>query len=273
MDTDRRTDDDAGLVKIFRSTDEKQRSREAADAFRQILGELSTADPAETLQLVGKLEADPGIAALGKRERRKLGEQAFLAYAGNALADDHLTEDEENALATVAEAVGFDQDDFARHDIYTRLQVAKLNDGRLPIATAPSLMAKRGEVVYLETSAALMKEVAVREWRGGSQGFSFRVVKGVRYRVGTTRGHLVTVGTQLQVADTGLLSVTSQRAAFLGSRKTVEMPYAKVIGMQVFSDGISFSLSNRQNAPLLKVTMNTDVLAALLNAAMQAAQS
>ena len=38
----------------------------------------------------------------------------------------------------------------------------------------------------LETSAALMKEVAVREWRGASQGVSFRVAKGVRYRVGSS---------------------------------------------------------------------------------------
>ncbi len=152
------------------------------------------------------------------------------------------------------------------------MQVAKLNDGRLPVVDAPRLMAKRGEVVHLETAAALMKEVAVTEWRGASQGFSFRVAKGVRYRVGSTRGHLVTVGTQLQVADTGFLSVTSQRAAFLGERKTVEMPYAKLLGMNMFSDAISFSLSSRQNAPLIKVTISTDVLAALLNAAIQESQ-
>ena len=92
-------------------------------------------------------------------------------------------------------------------------------------------MEKRGEIVHLETPAALMHEVAVREWRGGSQGVSFRVAKGVRYHVGSTRGHLVTVGTQLQNADTGVLSVTNRGAAFLGRRKTVDMPYTKLMGM------------------------------------------
>ena len=157
-----------------------------------------------------------------------------------------MTADEEDALSGLAEAVGYEQADFEKHDLYTRLQVAKLNDGRLPVVESPKLMAKRGEVVHLETAAALMKEVAVREWRGASQGVSFPIAKGVRYRVGSTRGHLVTIGTELQIADTGILSVTSQRAAFLGSRKTVEMPYAKLLGMNVFSDAISFSLSNRQ---------------------------
>lgn len=258
-------------MKLFRSADEKQQGAEAEASFREIISRLSASDPAQTRALTASLSGEK-LAVLGKRERKRLGEQAFVQYANNALADDQLSEDEEDALASLAEAVGFEQADFERHDLYTRLQVAKLNDGRLPVVDAPNLMAKRGEIVHLETSAALMKEVAVREWRGGSSGVSFRVAKGVRYRVGSTRGRVVTVGTQLQVADTGLLAITNQRAAYLGSRKTVEMPYSKLIGMQVYSDGISFSLSNRQNAPLITVTINTDVLAALLNAAIQESQ-
>ena len=148
----------------------------------------------------------------------------------------------------MAEAIGYEQSDFARHDLYTRLQVAKLNDGQLPVgrcAEADS-QARRGRTPGNRRGAD--EEVAMREWRGASQGFSFRVAKGVRYRVGTTRGHLVTVGTQLHVADTGTLVVTSQRAVFLGTRKTIEMPYAKLIGMNVFTDAISFSLEPSERA-------------------------
>jgi hypothetical protein len=118
-----------------------------------------------------------------------------------------------------------------------------------------------------------MKEVAVHEWRGGSQGVSFRVAKGVRYRVGATRGHLVTVGTELQIADQGILSITSKRVAYLGDRKTVDMPYTRLMGMNLYSDGIQFSLSNRQTAPLFRISMSTDVLGALINAAMQASET
>jgi hypothetical protein len=256
-------------VKIFKSADEKQRIAEAEATLREIAASLTTSDPDQTRRIVAKIQGNQALAVLQPRERRKLGEEAFVQYANNVLADDHVTEDEEDALSALAEAVGFEQADFNRHNLNARLQVAKLNDGRLPVLASSQLMPKRGEIVHIETSAALMKEVAVREWRGGSQGVSFRIAKGVRYRVGSTRGRVVTVGTQLQIADTGILAVTNQRAAFLGSRKTIDMPYAKLIGMHMYIDAISFSLSNRQNAPLIKVTVNTDVLAALLNAAVQ----
>jgi hypothetical protein len=257
-------------MKLFRSPEEKQERSDAEALFQEVISDLATSDVSQAMALVRRLDSDGKIAALGKRERRKLGEQAFVGYAENALADDHLTEDEEEALGALAETIGFEQEDFERHGLYTRLQIAKLNAGRLPVVESPHLMTKRGEVVHLEASAALMKEVAVREWQGGSRGVSFRVARGVRYHVGSTSGHMVTVGTQLQMADTGILAITNQRCAYLGSSKTVDMPYAKLLGMQLYTDAISFSLSNRQNAPLIKVTMNTDVLGALINAAIQA---
>ncbi|HVM58454.1 MAG TPA: hypothetical protein VMT74_13400 [Gaiellaceae bacterium] len=257
-------------MRLFKSDEEKQ----AEDEFRRFADALATADPAHAAVLVDGFRAGGLPEMLSARDRKKLGGAAFERYAEASLADDHLTAEEEETLAKVADAVGLGQQDLeARGDLYVRLQVAKINAGRLPVVEAPHLMAKQNEVVHFETSAALMKEVAVREWRGGSQGVSFRIAKGVRYRVGATRGHIVTVGTQLQVADTGVLAITSQRIAYLGSRKTLDMPFSKLMGMELYSDGVRLSLSNRQSAPLFKVTCSTDVLGALLNAAAQEVQT
>lgn len=44
-----------------------------------------------------------------------------------------------------------------------------------------SLIARQGEDVLLERPAALLKEVTEREFRGGSQGISIPLGKGVRY--------------------------------------------------------------------------------------------
>src|SRR5438045_9795905 len=111
-----------------------------------------------------------------------------------------------------------------------------------------------------------MKEVAIREFRGGGGGFSIPIAKGVRYRTTSFRGHNVVVGTELQVADEGTLSVTSVRAVFTGARRTIELPYANLAHLNVFTDGVSFNMTNRQAVPLFKVP-NGHVVAAIVSAA------
>lgn len=156
------------------------------------------------------------------------------------------------------------------HDIFLRLAIAKANDGRLGAVEQPHLMPKKGEVVHLETVAGLMKEVTLREFRGGSRGVSFRIAKGVRYRVGDFRGKSVVVGTELRVQDSGVLAVTSSRVTFLRDQKAMEVPYSKLMGVEVFDDGVRLQASNRQNAVLFKVAAGLgQVIAATVNAAVQ----
>jgi hypothetical protein len=144
-----------------------------------------------------------------------------------------------------------------------------VNDGRLGVIAEPHLITKKNEVVHLETNASLMKEVAKREFRAGTTGVSFRIAKGVTWRTGAIRGKSVVVGTELQAADSGVLAVTSERLAYMGG-KTIELPYAKLMNLEVFSDGVRVHASNRQNAPLFKVEHGVgEVIAATVNAAMQ----
>jgi hypothetical protein len=50
----------------------------------------------------------------------------------------------------------------------------------------------------------------------------------------------------------------------------MEIPLAKLLNLDMFSDGIRFHASNRQRAPLFKLQEHTaDVVAATLNAVMQ----
>ncbi len=76
----------------------------------------------------------------------------------------------------------------------------------------------------------------------------------------------VVVGRQLQVADTGLLIISSLRAVFTGGTKTVELSYSKLVNLTV--DGVQFHQSNRQTVPLFKVR-NGELVVALVSAAAQ----
>jgi hypothetical protein len=113
------------------------------------------------------------------------------------------------------------------------------------------------------------KDVTIRQSQGGYSGFSFPIGKtGIRYRVGGYRGQSVEVGTQRVPADTGVLSISSQRAVFLGAKKTIELPYAKLASLTLFTDGVQFHQSNRQTAPAFTLTPS-DVVAAFIHSAAQ----
>ena len=169
-------------------------------------------------------------------------------------------------------SLGWDDLRSQNPELVERIAISGINGGDLPEVTSPSILAKRGEIVHLEHAANLMKEVAVRQYQGGYSGFSFPVGKtGIRYRVGGSRGHSVEVGTRLNVADTGTLVITNKRAVYVGTRKTVEMPYSKLVNLKVYRDGIQFHLSNRVNAPLFKMTSSSEIVAAVVNAAAQRA--
>ena len=253
----------------------EQERRETAQAARSEYDSLLSqlVNPASEPALVQSQL--PSVAAktdLGPNEVKKLHLKSFGSYLDEILADDFVTEDEETRMSQIAEVLGIDQNtleaEFA--DMMPRLFVARANDGRLPALPSARIILKKNEVAHLEANAALLKEVVEREYRGGYRGFSFRIVKGVRYHTGSVRGKSVVIGSHLEVADTGILTVTSQRAVYTGLRKSIEMPYAKLINLSVFDDGVQFHLSNRQNPPLFRLDRGIgNAVAAAINAASQ----
>ena len=176
------------------------------------------------------------------------------AYA--ALGDDILEADEEEHIAHMLDRLGLTFEDLRASDadLWTDLVVARINAGRLPIESNPLAVLRRDEVAHGAFAVTLMKEVAVRQWQGGSSGVSVPIGFGMRYRTSTSRGRSVVVGSQLIVASTGTLTVTSTRTLFTGSTKTLEFRHDKLVGMEEFTDGLRLNVSNRQTASLFIFT-------------------
>jgi hypothetical protein len=258
-------------MRLFQSKEKKQEVEAARSSFAEFARTAATSEPVQARALAATFKQNPTIASLSEKERRERGSEAFRAYADKLLADDLLSAEEEEAFGEVTDALGITDVDFQTTfaDVRNRLVVARMNDGRLNVIEEPHVMTKQDEVVHLETAAQLMKETAVREWRGGTQGVSFRIAKGVSYRTGAIRGRSVVVGTEMKVVDEGILAVTSQRVAYMGN-KTMELQYRKLMNIDVFSDGVRIHVSNRQNAPLFRLGKGLgEVVAATVNAAMQ----
>jgi hypothetical protein len=259
-------------MRFLKSKEEKERIDLARWSFDTFAAAASAASPHAAVVLAREFNRNEVASGLSERERSQRAAVAFRGYAANVLADDHLTSEEEDAFVEVCEALGITQEQLQNGfgEILSRLMVARLNNGRLQAVAEHKLMTKAGEEVYLEIGAELLKEVSIREWQSGSTGFSFRIVKGVRYHVGQTRGKSVVVGTELKIEDVGLLAISSKRIAFMGEQKTLEIPFAKLMNLDVYADGIRLHASNRQRAPLFRLQANTaDVVAATVNAVAQ----
>jgi hypothetical protein len=87
-------------------------------------------------------------------------------------------------------------------------------------------------------------------WEGRSQGFSIPIAGGVRYRVGSTKGHYVQGAEKPTPIDTGTVTITNQRVVFQGTTASREWTFTQLLGLQHVDDPkwpwTAIQVSNRQ---------------------------
>jgi hypothetical protein len=122
----------------------------------------------------------------------------------------------------------------------------------VPSAVSTSTPLKAGERALLELDGVQLVEPrrAGGQWKGGTQGVSVHIpgTRSARYRVGSTRGHYVQGEEKPTVIDTGLFTITTRRAVFVGSKQSREWTWAKLTGMHD-EPGVAWTaigVSNRQ---------------------------
>ena len=182
-----------------------------------------------------------------------------------------MSDDDINRVFAFARERGFGNEATERPlpvAVVHKMGLAMANRGVL--VKAPStLLLKADEIAYCEVPARLLKEVVDREFQGGSRGVSIPLGHGVRYRTGAFRGHMVAVGTHLETADTGLLTVTNKRVVYHGSRKNLEFAYPKLSALSTYTDAITLGVSNRQNASTISLS-EPEFVAGMIRAAFNA---
>ena len=142
-------------------------------------------------------------------------------------------------------------------------QLTLMEGGHFTAINPGGVMLRRGEQALWRADAATLEEqVLRREYRGASQGVSVRLMKGVTYRVGATRGHSVE---QRGVIETsrGELTVTDSRLIYLAPQKSLELPYSTFVGLSGFRDALSISIGGSGETSTFKLAPE-DVEAVLL---------
>lgn len=167
------------------------------------------------------------------RARRQWG-----AALDTCLADRILTMDEERSLDRLARQLALTPDDLA--PFTARIVRARQISASLlghPSAVPTNVNLKPNETCWFRTPATLYEERTIRKYVGGSRGVSIRIMKGVSYRVGSSRGYSVPVSEVVPVC-TGDFYITSQRCLFIGPRKTVSVAHKDLLSFDAFDDGM-----------------------------------
>lgn len=130
--------------------------------------------------------------------------------------------------------------DAADGEIKSRINVS----GTVPFAF------KKGELIlWCFNDVRLLEVKEFTHFEGRSQGISLRVVKGVYYRVGAFKGTPVK-HEQTVLVDTGVVALTQQAIYFGGHQRSVHLPYAKIVSVVPYSDGIGLQKDGVSAKPL-----------------------
>jgi hypothetical protein len=132
------------------------------------------------------------------------------------------------------------------------LEEAKTFDGTTQADTAGLVLElKEGEHAFLVLEGCGLVETRRGQghYQGGYSGFSIPVGDtGIRYRIGASRGTYVPGPEHPTVIDTGVATITDQRAVFQGPQQSREWTFAKLLGFQHFDapSWTAIQVSNRQ---------------------------
>ncbi len=157
------------------------------------------------------------VGLLKKQDRNSLLDLYSKIY-DQFIGDKELEEQEIKTLQKIQEAFNLTNEDveFAprvRPYIYvnTIRKEGNLPTVNLQIEGGSPVVLKKGEIVHFADKATLkeLKTVSLG-YEGGSHGVSFRIAKGISYRVGAHRGHVVREDRFVETSR-GVFIITNQR--------------------------------------------------------------
>lgn len=138
------------------------------------------------------------------------------------------------------------QEDLDRNGAFSRVAksavIRDILEGKIPnrvriVGSLPFNLQKGETIVWLFYNVKYYEQITRTQYVGGYSGLSFRVARGVYYRVGGFRGNPVQT-TQTVHVDTGTLAVTNKHIYFAGSAKAFKIRCDKIVSFTPYSDGV-----------------------------------
>ncbi|MBS3933699.1 MAG: hypothetical protein KGZ35_05025 [Truepera sp.] len=208
---------------------------------------------------------------LTQDDLRGVRAKAYNAALRATKADRVVTAEEEAELVKLQQLLMIPESEIAKskQELARLRLLTEIQNGNPPTIAVPNVILQKGELAYWSEPASILEErVVKRRYEGGSQGFSFRIAKGLSYRVGGHRGHIVT-DTAVVPVSFGELIVTNKRVIFRGDAKSFNIRLDKLLELNLYSDGVRLT-DDKGKPRMVKFDdeRNTDVVGATLSYAI-----
>jgi hypothetical protein len=255
---------------ITKYKDAKQKTlnkKEFRDAFLK-----AASDGKITSSEIEELNNKKEELGLTEEDIKQMKAEIYTVAFSAAKSDRQITKEEEAELQSIQTYLGL-ADNEVHHDKKELARLRLLNEiqqGNMPLVTVANLVLQKGEKAYwIEPVIMAEEKVISRRYQGGSQGMSFRIMKGVSYRVGGHRGN-ITSETGVVAVSEGEMVITSKRVVFRGDKKSFATKLQNILDIQLFTNGFQFSENNKSKPRLLKFKQegNHDVIGAVLSYAI-----
>ena len=225
-----------------------------------------------TVDEIAELEKQKTELGLSEKDIKGIKIDAYAAALTATELDGKITKSEEEELEKIQKYLQLDNRDISkRKDELTRLRLlTEIQDGNIPTFIPTNIITQKDEKVYWIEPASLVEERIVdRHYQGGSRGVSFKIMKGVHYRIGGHKGNYVVDKKNVKVSS-GKLFITNKRIIFSGDKKSFSTGLNKIIDINLFSNGLKFSEMNRNEPRFISFDRsgNQEIFGAILNSAI-----
>tara|TARA_R110002051_G_scaffold295702_1_gene361563 strand:- start:1400 stop:2224 length:825 start_codon:yes stop_codon:yes gene_type:complete len=201
----------------------------------------------EVSETIDELEKVCDNSFISKTELDNILANTFAEVLDGYLDDGILSQEEENRLGEYKKHFHLTQEVLEKHDSLSRAVRAsilrkllsgeeitnKANiDGNLPFK-----FQKSENIIWLFNDVQLYEQRTKTTYKGGLQGISIRVTKGLYYRTSSFKGQPVKSTNIVPIAK-GIMVLTNKHIYFSSSLKNFRINYDKIITVDPYSDGV-----------------------------------
>lgn len=141
--------------------------------------------------------------------------------------------------------------------------ILQINNGFFPNIKTSRILLASNEKCYFVERAILVNEKIKKHTEGRTRGLSFRICKGLTYRVGKYAGN--PIETKIIEKTKGLIYITNKRIIFVSEENSFEKKYNSLTASTVFNDGISLQFNSKSYKFLMPNSFSLNKVLGMIN--------